>query len=481
MNRKHSTFNIQRPTSKVFGLGMAVLLFMTGIGTGRAQTDAVPLVQRPWFETKTAHFNIYSCGNGLAVNRLAGRLEQFCEAYSMLAGKAAVASPPTVVMAFPDQMDMRPFLPLYNGQPGNIAGFFTRGSDENLIVLALPGAEAGTDGMNVIFHEYAHLLFRRNDRIWPLWLKEGMAEIYSTFQTEGTTALIARPIDHHLQLLEREPFMPLHDLFAVTHDSPQYNERTMQGIFYAESWLLTHYLMTADTPYRARFGRYTELLQAGENPEAAFTNALGVSLPEMEGLLHQYLAAGQFAPMALPLKSALSGAVYVTRSAVTPVAVYFRLGDELMRIGREDTAQEYFDRAKRLAPKSPLPYEGLGLLAADRNQTSDSLADLTTALQLNSTSFLAHYMYAREKYQLTSDGQNRYHTLSGDQAAEIQTELERSIGLMPDFGPAHELLGFFDMVQGDDYSAREQLEEAIQLEPENEGYQKTLGELDGKR
>ena len=49
--------------------------------------------------------------------------------------------------------------------------------------------------------------------------------------------------------------MPLHELFAVTHNSPQYNESTRQGMFYAESWLLTHFLMAVaillQSPFRA--------------------------------------------------------------------------------------------------------------------------------------------------------------------------------------------------------------------------------------
>jgi hypothetical protein len=71
---------------------------------------------------------------------------------------------------------MLPFLPLYQGQPGNLAAFFQRGTDENLIVLSLPEAGSTDQDMGAIFHEYTHLLFRRNDQIWPVWLKEGMAE-----------------------------------------------------------------------------------------------------------------------------------------------------------------------------------------------------------------------------------------------------------------------------------------------------------------
>src|SRR5215469_17758985 len=230
---------------------MRRLLFVLAIlfaGSAVAQTDdgtpPTPLEQRSWFVVSTAHFNVFSCGDTTDTYRLVGRLEQFQRAYALLAGKNATASPPIVVLAFPDHKSMMPFLPLYQGRPGNVAGFFTRGSDENLIVLSLPNADS--PDMDVIFHEYAHLLFRRNDEAWPLWLKEGMAEIYSTFTVMGNHVEIARPIDRHLETLANEDLMPLDELFSVGRHSAQYNEATRQGMFYAESWLLTHYLVAGD-------------------------------------------------------------------------------------------------------------------------------------------------------------------------------------------------------------------------------------------
>ena len=449
---------------------------MLAVSSAFGQPAGISIAQRPWFETRTAHFNIYSCGGWQEIYRLAGQLEQFQRAYAMLAGKAATASPPIIVMAFPDHKTMTPFLPLYQGRPANIAAFFTRGSDENLIVLPL--ANADPRGMEVIFHEYTHLLFRHNENIWPVWLQEGMAEIYSTFITAGHQMEIARPIDRHLETLANEPLMPLHELFAVTHNSPQYNEASRQGMFYAESWLLTDYLMAGDNPVlKARFGRYTELLEQGETAEQAFTNALGVSLAAMENELWRYAKAGRYVPIVLKLPENLSSPIAVANRRLTPVEVLYRFGDELLRIDRPEAAQSCFEQAQKLAPASPLPYEGLGLLASQRDDPNDAINELQRALQLGSTSFLAHYEFAQEKYHLTSVGDDRYRRLPDDQAAEIRDELNKSIALMPDFAPAHELLGFFEMVQGDGLaSAEQQLNYAIQLEPENPSYLFSLAE-----
>jgi Flp pilus assembly protein TadD len=441
------------------------------------QVDADSLAHRHWFEARTAYFQLYSCGPTQEVARLAERLEQFRDAYSILAGARAIASPPIVVLAFPDHAAMRPFLPLYEDKPANLTAFFNRGSDQNLIVLALSGPDAAS--LQIIFHEYTHLLLRHNEPYWPMWLTEGMAEIYATFEVRGGhRASIGNPIDYHVRLLEQRPLLPLQKLFAVTRDSPEYNEREHQGTFYAESWLLTHYLMLGNNPVnKANFRQLTPLLRQGQPPEQAFTNALHTSLPAMETQLRRYLERGRFESVELTVSPNLdTPRAFVTRG-LTPTEVCYRLGDELLHIGRPEAAESYFMQAKKLAPGSPLPYEGLGLLAARRGQPDEAVRFLRQAMKLGPLNFLAHYTYAREQYLLAA-GDATVRPLGNEAATEIRTELQKSLALMPDFGPAHHLLGFFEMAQGEDLSAAEkQIERAVQLEPENQSYLLSLAQV----
>jgi len=167
---------------------------------------------------------------------------------------------------------------------------------------------------------------------------------------------------------------------------------------------------------------------------------------------------------------------------VGPVETNYRLGDVLMRVGQEETAQQFFEHARALGPKNPLPLEGLGLLAAERNEHAEAVRYLEQSLVLGSASFLGHYTYAREKYRLTAHTPNSYTRVTGPDAAAIETELLKSIQLMPDFAPAHELLGFFLMAQGERLTMAEQhLKLAIQLEPENDSYLFSLAQLQVRR
>ena len=457
-----------------------LLVLLPGIFPGpAARAGERPLVQRPWFETRTAHFNVFSCGEPRQVFKVAAQFEQFCEAYVQLAGAAAVASPPIAVIAFPDHESMKTFLPQYHGQPENLAGFFNRGTDENLIVLALPGERGEELQLNVIFHEYTHLLLRRNDRLWPLWLKEGMAEIYSTFQTTGYYAYIALPIEAHVQELKAHPLLPLAELFAVSHDSPEYNERTLQGTFYAEAWLLTHFLMAGDNPVlKERFKQFTPQLRAGQTPLQAFTNALQVPLPALEKELRRYLERGQFNGISYVLPDNVATPKNFTTRRLTPVENYFRLGDELFRIGRLDDAAKLFTAAQTLAPASPLPYEGLGLIAAEREQTEEAIRQLHTAIQRGSGSFLAYFLHAWQLYHRATEHPADPSRLPQDVAEEIHGDLLHSLTLMSNVGPAHELFGIVELARGGSLAlAEKHLELAMQLEPENSFYQLALADV----
>ena len=438
--------------------------------------EAFPLVNRPWYEARTTHFYTYSCGPTQEVAKLAARLEQFRGAYGALAGPQAVASPPIVVLAFPDKAALQDFVPLYQGKPTSLAGFFHRGSDENLIVLSLTDSGPGT--LEIILHEYAHLLLRRNGQIWPVWLNEGMADIYSKFEVVGErTVRIGGIKESYLRLLKQEPFRPFKDLFAVTQESPEYNEREHQGMLYAQSWLLTHYLMIGNPVHRARFGELTTLLRQGQSPEQAFTNTFKTSLPAMEKELQAYLQRGKFDTFSFSVQANLLAPQPLQWRRLTPAETCFRLGDELLRIGRLDTAEAYFLQSRKLSPESPLGWEGLGLLAVERRQHSESFTFFDEALRRGSTSFLAHYFWAKQKLRLSGNAEGNIMRLGEPVASEIRARLEKALQLMPDFGPAHHVLGFFELVQGAHPSSAEQhLRRAIELEPENQVYLLTLAQ-----
>jgi hypothetical protein len=72
---------------------------------------------------------------------------------------------------------------------------------------------------------------------------EGFAEYFSTIEVDGKQAKLGKkPPPGDWELLHQHGMMKVSDLFRVQHNSREYNEGDRRSVFYAESWLLVHYL-----------------------------------------------------------------------------------------------------------------------------------------------------------------------------------------------------------------------------------------------
>ncbi|HEY9231909.1 MAG TPA: hypothetical protein VIS78_07170, partial [Blastocatellia bacterium] len=187
-----------------------------------------------WIELTTKNLNVVSNADEDQTREIALKIEQFHFIFTKLFGLNTDGFLPVTVIVFKSDSAFKPFKPLYNGKPSNVGGYFQPGQDENLIALTTSGYSE-EHPLATIFHEYTHLLNSYAPRQWPIWLGEGLAELYSTFEVKKKEVTLGMPISNHVLLLRDNKFIPFSALFNVGHDSPIYNERNKQGIFYAES------------------------------------------------------------------------------------------------------------------------------------------------------------------------------------------------------------------------------------------------------
>src|SRR5262249_17733512 len=151
-------------------------------------------------------------------------------------------------------------------KPANVAGYFQSGSDVNFISM-----NGELESPSIIYHEFVHSLTMDTTRRLPTWVSEGLAEFYSTFQSTGKTVDLGRPIANHIRTLREKPLIPLETFLSVTTRSADYNEQSKQGIFYAQSWALVHYLIAGnDGRRRAQFGKFVSLLTDGKPVDESF-------------------------------------------------------------------------------------------------------------------------------------------------------------------------------------------------------------------
>ena len=343
------------------------------------------------------HFLLVGDASVRDIRQVALRLEQFRETLSRVLGRASIGSSrPTVVFVFDSERSFRPFKPVYQGKPREVAGYFQGGPDANYIALTIDGGEASYP---IIFHEYTHLMLHDVVRAPPVWLGEGLAEYYSTFalSADGRKAQIGRPIGRHIVLL-RDQFIPLAELLAVDRTSPLYNEAQRRGVFYAESWAWVHYLL-AERPDGAReLMTLADRLAAGASAEEGFRAVFGASLASVESQLLIYVRKLAFRYTEFTLRDAVRDEGAASAAPLSDAEGQAHLGDLLAHMGRLEEAETRLESARAADPGLALPYASLGVVRMRQSRTDEAVRLWRQAVALGATGFgsdLAHQWLER--------------------------------------------------------------------------------------
>jgi len=426
-----------------------------------------------WINLTTKNFNIISNADEGGTRRLALKLEQFHFVFSKLFNLPLERGVPTTVMVFKHDGSFKPYKPLYNGKPANLAGYFQSGQDENIIAMDISANQEHP--MSLIYHEYTHLLTSDTPRQWPVWLKEGLAELYSSFDVDDNKVTLGSPISRHVMLLRDKTFVPLQDLLNVRHGSPIYSERDKQGIFYAESWALCHYLMFGDKNVRRpQMAEFANLINQAVPDDRAFSQAFKVSPAEMEKQIRSYVGRSTYTINVYTLAST-EGEKDIAVRPISEGEAQFYLGNLLARTKRLDEAEVLFKQAIALEPDLPRPYEGLGFVAMHRTNFPEALEHFKQAATRGSKNHLAHYYYA-DALQRQAAGR-----ITPELAQTISDELRASIKLMPGFAYSHAALGYLSLATGQNLKeGAESFKNAVRLAPQNKHLLLNLASLQAR-
>jgi hypothetical protein len=188
-------------------------------------------------EARTPHFRVYTELDSLVAREAAAHLERARAIYAALGFSVSrLGANPLPVVLFRDIETMRPFQTGVQPHPGDSRGFFVRGADRNFIALAW---DAPGSPLVALAHEYAHQL--NGPEELPLWFREGLAEYLSAFEISEAGIRIGTVPAHLTRTLQRETWLGIPQLFDAERGSLAFQHPA----FYAESWLLVHYLASS--------------------------------------------------------------------------------------------------------------------------------------------------------------------------------------------------------------------------------------------
>ncbi len=191
--------------------------------------------------------------------------------------------------------DSRTFRYLAPDEPkyqNDVSGIFTNGLGYDAIIIH---ADTGMSSLrSIVFHELVHRELRPLEGI-PLWLDEGLAEVYSNFRLSGKWIHYGLSDSRHRHYLQRKKQTPFERLFEVTHSSPDYHVRELSISFYATSWAFTHFaLFGKEGIYKDRFLNFIEIARDEFITEAIFKEHFEMGYEEMSDQLRRYVSSFRF-------------------------------------------------------------------------------------------------------------------------------------------------------------------------------------------
>ncbi|HEX8355560.1 MAG TPA: tetratricopeptide repeat protein, partial [Pyrinomonadaceae bacterium] len=392
-----------------------------------------------WLSVRSQNFLVEGRARERDLRRVAARLEEYRAAFSrLLSDEHFDSGVPTAVVVFPGDAAYAPFKPLLAGRTArNASGYFQPGADVNYITVVLEGDPARDPA--TLLHEYTHLLVDNHFRAAPLWLKEGLAEFYSTARVSagGRRLTLGEPPGQRVrELLRARALIPLRTLFAVDQASPFYTESGQLGLFYAQSWALVHYLSEVRGGARREgLARFTSLLAEGRDVEEALRGAFGAGAAEIEAGLAAYVRLGRFRAGAEEFARPLDFDARLSARPLSEAETVARLGDLLLHTGRYDEAEGFLTRALELDPRLAPARVSMGALRLRQSRHAEARELLQQAASADPQSHLAHYHLADALHREgTSAGAGDVTPKEFEERTElIRAALRRASELAPDF------------------------------------------------
>jgi Flp pilus assembly protein TadD len=396
-----------------------------------------------WIKLTSPNFELFTTANEKRGREAILYFEQVRDLFLRIRPGSLANPLPVRLIAFQNEKEYKRF------RINEFASAYYMGGDtRDYIVMG----DVGAEHFPVAVHEYTHLLTKHAGLKLPRWLDEGWADVNSTMHPEGPRITIGSLFAGRVQTLNNNKWMSIEALVSVDHNSPEYNERSKAGMFYAQSWLLTHMLYLSDG-YRPKFAAFVNKLMATNSSETAFREVYGKSFADVKKDLEFYFNSGSMnvavfdakmekpseRPVAQPSSDLESGLVQA---------------DLLTHLRKQGEAKIIYDRLAGENPKSWEVEQALAYLAWRAGEIEPAKLHFGRAAELGSNDGQAYLDYAK--------------LLQGDRAKDesLKRVLMKAVELRPDLTDARMLLGFHCYNTHDFKGAVEHLEKIKEVTPD---------------
>ena len=332
---------------------------------------------RKWLEVRTENFTVRGDLREKKLVEIAYRLETFRAAVTIVTNVSSTESPiPTEIYA----LSRKGFKSL--GIDRVWVGRFIPGQRSNLMLIR---DSPGTGEYSTSLHEYVHFLVRNHSGLnYPRWFDEGFAEYLSAVRIDSEELVLGGIPAERMRNLEagRGRWIPLRAII-----SPQAYEDwgvREQGLFYAESWALVHYLHNQAAQQNSmgqRMEQFIQSIESGEDDLTAFESAFGLSLNELDRDVKNYIRRGRYREIRIKLDALAPefapGVFKLPREQAS-----LALAKISLRIGEFDKAEHWYTIATMNESTRAHAEAGLGAVLKFQGQLEAAKTHFETAIAL---------------------------------------------------------------------------------------------------
>ncbi len=297
--KRANRFMLNRSTQKSPRVAVLFLFILgcTAVTGSAARNEEFVGESGKWRCYQSPNFELFSAAREEKSRELLYQLELLRALFFDMFKLKECLPLPVTVYYFGSEKDFKAYAP--ESQRQALGGYYLYRPDR--AVMAISPVWSPEFPLHVVFHEYIHHLNRAIGLTPPLWYNEGVAELFSTIEFKANGVILGKHLPWHVDSLRAKKWLSLETLFAVRPDFPIYNSGRHTGQFFAESWVLLHYLRYGETDLAQekieRFLHHVMQATPEEDPVSRrqnFQDMLGLDYPEMERRLKEYSRRGTF-------------------------------------------------------------------------------------------------------------------------------------------------------------------------------------------
>jgi Flp pilus assembly protein TadD len=428
-----------------------------------------------WIRVNSSHFSVVTDADEKHGHDVAVRFEQMRAVFGQLLARSRInMSEPIDIIALRSEEEYSKVVPNRQGQ-GIAAGFFLPGEDRDYFVLNLSRDES----WRAISRQFADVFLNYNYPPTQAWFNAGFAEYFSSLRLDNKQAQIGGDPESFTELLNATPWLAIPELFATPREASASKESSHRTLFYAQSWIVMHYLLTENK--LSKTGTYFDLVEIQNlSVEDAIQKAYGMNSAQfaqaVKDHLHSLAQPSQGSNAAANQLSGLASPENIGSSTqqLSDAEGQALLAEMSLRLPehREQALQQLQTITGQPKMDNVAARRGLAWAHMEKKDFNGAVEEMSKGAELNPKDPWLHYYLALIRLRASQSAGGSIEGLPN-----MMQDLRLVLDWDPEFAEARNMLAMAQLEGGGVHAAMDSMRVVLQLSPRNQSYLLNMAQI----